>query len=178
MAPRRRSAYATTLVATTVATLLATLLVAGCGDADDADPEVSAPAASATDAGSPTTGSATVTTPSLVVTVGPVTPPGPTDPTVPAPSPSVLGEVPGGTARERAIADLAARQGAQPSAITVVSEENVVWPDSALGCPEPGMNYMQVLTDGVRIVLELDGVEYAYHGGGSRDVFLCPSPGG
>ena len=76
-----------------------------------------------------------------------------------------------------AVADLAVRQGVDPGAITVVGEENVTWPDSSLGCPEPGMAYMQVLTDGVRLVLELDGTRYEYHAGGSRPVpFFCANP--
>lgn len=78
---------------------------------------------------------------------------------------------------EAAIADLAAQQGVDPATITVVGEENVTWPDSSIGCPEEGMAYMQVLTDGVRLVLELDGVRYEYHAGGSRSTpFLCPDP--
>ncbi|MBA3604412.1 MAG: hypothetical protein H0W46_00265 [Acidimicrobiia bacterium] len=76
-----------------------------------------------------------------------------------------------------AVADLAARESVDPGAITVVGEENVTWPDSSLGCLEPGMAYMQVLTDGVRLVLELDGTRFEYHAGGSRpEPFFCPNP--
>ena len=42
--------------------------------------------------------------------------------------------------------------------VTVVSYEDVTWPDGALGCPEPGMSYTQALVPGARLVLEADGV--------------------
>lgn len=77
-----------------------------------------------------------------------------------------------------AIADLAARQEIDESEIGVVLVEEVVWPDSAMGCPEPGMAYAQATQDGLRIVLAYDGSEYAYHSGGMLDPFLCaPGPG-
>lgn len=59
------------------------------------------------------------------------------------------------------------------SAITVVGAESVVWPDGALGCPRPGVEYPQVQVDGYRIVLTADGLRYAYHGGGGKGPFLC-----
>ena len=72
-----------------------------------------------------------------------------------------------------AVADLMERTGASSEEITVQSVEAVVWPDGSLGCPQPGMAYTQVLTDGSRIVLTHAGIDYAYHSGGSRDPFLC-----
>ena len=76
-----------------------------------------------------------------------------------------------------AIADLAARETVNESEISVVSVEEVVWPNSAMGCPEPGMAYAQATQDGLRIVVASDGVEYAYHSGGSVDPFHCtPEP--
>jgi hypothetical protein len=76
----------------------------------------------------------------------------------------------------RAVADLVERAGVAEDAIVVVSSENVTWRDSSLGCPQRDMQYMQVLTDGVRIVLEVDGQRYEYHGGGRRSVFYCATP--
>jgi hypothetical protein len=72
-----------------------------------------------------------------------------------------------------AVADLAQLLGIAPSAITVVSVEEVTWPDASLGCPKPGMMYAQVLTPGSRIVLEVDGKTYEYHTGRGR-VVPCP----
>ncbi|MGH9895659.1 MAG: hypothetical protein ACREA0_27480, partial [bacterium] len=63
---------------------------------------------------------------------------------------------------EAAIADLAQRLGVAPSAIDVVSAEAVVWPDGALGCPQPGMVYTQVQVEGAQITLSHLGQAYAY----------------
>ncbi|PDW03149.1 hypothetical protein CJ255_10275 [Candidatus Viridilinea mediisalina] len=62
------------------------------------------------------------------------------------------------------IADLAAQQGVDPEQVSLAEVEFVTWPDGALGCPQEGMFYPQVLIDGFRAVLVADGVEYAYHG--------------
>jgi len=75
-----------------------------------------------------------------------------------------------------AVADLAERLGVDESAITVVSVDEVTWPDGSLGCPEPGMMYSQALEDGTLIVLEVDGTTYEYHGGVNRDPFYCEHP--
>lgn len=75
---------------------------------------------------------------------------------------------------DQAIADLADRLGNDPSSITVVSAEAVIWPDGGLGCPEPGMAYTQVQVDGLLIRLSADANEYRYHTGGRVSTpFLC-----
>lgn len=78
----------------------------------------------------------------------------------------------------QAIRDLAGRLHVGFDAITVVSAEAVVWPDGALGCPQPGMEYIQVQQDGMRIVLAAGGREYHYHSGETRGPFLCENPAG
>ena len=60
--------------------------------------------------------------------------------------------------------------------IRVVSEEEVTWSSSALGCAKPGQMYLTVLTPGFRVVLEHDGVQYAYHAGRDQRFFLCNTP--
>ena len=75
-----------------------------------------------------------------------------------------------------AIADLAARLGVDESAITLISQEEVTWPDRSLGCPQPDMSYIQVLVNGSLIILEVDGTTYEYHSGVGRDPFFCPDP--
>ena len=35
------------------------------------------------------------------------------------------------------------------------------------------MEYLQVLSDGARIILDVDGTQYNYHSGGERGLFLC-----
>jgi hypothetical protein len=75
---------------------------------------------------------------------------------------------------DQAVADLAERLDVAASDIEVVSAVLVTWPDTSLGCPKPGMAYAQVLTDGSRTTLRYNGVDYAYHTGGSVYVpFLC-----
>ncbi|MBC7290617.1 MAG: hypothetical protein H5T83_04665 [Actinotalea sp.] len=108
---------------------------------------------------------------------GPSSPtPEPTEATMtPSPAP---GATPGdvGTTAEDAVADLAARRGVDPSAVTVVGDDEVTWRDASLGCPAPGMAYAQVLTPGRLVVLEVEGTTVEYHSGGQRGLFLCDAP--
>lgn len=64
---------------------------------------------------------------------------------------------------DRAKRDLAVQQNTNADAVTLVSAEYRDWPDSALGCPRPGMMYAQVITPGYLITLEHDGATYEYH---------------
>jgi hypothetical protein len=68
--------------------------------------------------------------------------------------------------------DLAERVGISPDLVSVVLVAAVEWPDASLGCPQPGMEYAQVITPGFRVVLEAEGEEYVYHTGEDRFV-LC-----
>lgn len=78
---------------------------------------------------------------------------------------------------DAAVEDLATRLDVPVDQVTVVSAEAVTWGDTSLGCPQPGMRYAQVVTDGTRIVLAHDGTDYAYHSGGDRrSPFLCEQP--
>ena len=72
-----------------------------------------------------------------------------------------------------AIDDLVEYLGVDSASIAAETVEEVVWSNGSLGCPQPGMVYAQVLTDGLRIVLIHDGTEYVYHSGGMVDPFLC-----
>ena len=75
---------------------------------------------------------------------------------------------------DQAKGDLAGRLGVDASAIALISAELVEWSDASLGCPQPGMVYAQVPTDGSLIILSHGGAEYRYHTGGSVYVpFLC-----
>jgi hypothetical protein len=77
---------------------------------------------------------------------------------------------------ESARAELAARLGVAVDQIALLEVRSVVWPDRGLGCPQPGMNYLQVPQDGVLIRFRAGGRVFAYHGGGSRPPFLCEQP--
>lgn len=78
---------------------------------------------------------------------------------------------------ESARNDLAARLGVSAADIELKEFEEVMWPDSGLGCPESGQMYAQAVQKGFRILLSSAGVEYAYHGSEEREPFLCRPPG-
>jgi hypothetical protein len=75
-----------------------------------------------------------------------------------------------------AIADLTASLKVDAKVVEVVEAQFVTWRDSSAGCPRPGMQYLQVLTNGARIVLRVDGTIYHYHSGGSRPPLHCAKP--
>jgi hypothetical protein len=78
---------------------------------------------------------------------------------------------------EQARLALAERLGIAPDEITAGSVEAVTWPDTGLGCPDPEMMYLQVLTPGYRIVLSAGGNEYVYHTNRSDQIVLCGPDG-
>ncbi|NOX43046.1 MAG: hypothetical protein GXP19_04840 [Gammaproteobacteria bacterium] len=58
--------------------------------------------------------------------------------------------------------------------ISVQEVSSVQWSDSSLGCPQQGMMYAQVITDGYKVVLELDNKLYPLHvGTRSGRAVLC-----
>ena len=60
-------------------------------------------------------------------------------------------------------ADLANRLTISPNEITLVEAIAVEWTNSSLGCPQPGMEYLQVTTPGYRILLQANDQPYEYH---------------
>jgi hypothetical protein len=74
---------------------------------------------------------------------------------------------------DKAQAALAQDLGIKAGDITLVSLEPIVWRDSSLGCPQPGMNYMQVLISGYKIVLEAQSKRYNYHTDQRTRVVRC-----
>ena len=72
--------------------------------------------------------------------------------------------------------DLAQHLDISPDKIEVVEVKAVVWRDSSLGCPQPGMAYLQVLQDGLLIRPKVGDKIYNYHSGGNRPPFLCENP--
>ena len=71
------------------------------------------------------------------------------------------------------LAVLSDRLAIPASDITVVGAESMVWPNGALGCPQPDMAYTQALVEGTLIVLFADDNTYSFHSGGAREPFLC-----
>jgi hypothetical protein len=76
----------------------------------------------------------------------------------------------------QAISALAEKLSIDPEEIQVISAESVVWSDSSLGCPQPGMNYLMVLTDGYRVVLTVDEEPYYYHANQRGYGLFCDNP--
>lgn len=73
-------------------------------------------------------------------------------------------------------ADLAQRLSTSVDQINVVESEPVEWSDSSLGCPQPDMFYMQVITPGYRIVLDANGQQYEYHSNRDISFVYCEDP--
>ena len=69
--------------------------------------------------------------------------------------------------------DLARRLGVPVSALTLKSATPLDWPNSSLGCPEPRLVYLQVITLGFLIVLSYEGKDYEYHSDMKGPPFLC-----
>lgn len=74
---------------------------------------------------------------------------------------------------ERIVAAAAAVAAVDTSAVTVVSTEAVTWNDGSLGCPKPGVMYIQQIIAGYRVVVEVGGKPYDYRVGSSGDPKLC-----
>lgn len=118
---------------------------------------------------SPGDGDATTLTPTDEPTEDP-TEGEPTDETDPPPS---------GNSDERvdaAVADLAERLDVSVDDVTAGALEQVTWSDGSIGCPAAGQSYTQALVPGARVLLTVDGTEYAYHGEGEEPLFYCAEP--
>jgi hypothetical protein len=76
---------------------------------------------------------------------------------------------------DAATSDLARQLDLAPEEIRLVTVEAVQWPDASLGCPEPGMSYVQMIVPGYRIVLMATGQEYEYHADLTRAI-SCHEP--
>ena len=74
-----------------------------------------------------------------------------------------------------AIEALAREVGVPQDQIIVAQVEPQDWPNSALGCPEPGRAYLQVITPGYRVILSAQGKDYEYHTNQTTMVVRCPS---
>ena len=77
----------------------------------------------------------------------------------------------------QAMEDLASRLALPVERIEFLEMKSVLWPDRGLGCPRPGMVYLQVQQDGYLIRLRAGKREFDYHGGGQRPPFLCEKAG-
>ena len=71
---------------------------------------------------------------------------------------------------ENAKEDLAQRLSISTTQISLIEAVEVEWSDSSLGCPQPDMAYLQVITPGYRILLEASGTQYEYHS--NKDIYV------
>jgi hypothetical protein len=74
---------------------------------------------------------------------------------------------------ELARQDLARQLNIDPATITLIAISAVDWNDSSLGCPQPGVNYMQVITPGYNMRLDAQGKAYEYHSDAKSAVVQC-----
>lgn len=75
---------------------------------------------------------------------------------------------------DRAASALASELRIPRDQVLVLRVDAVEWPDSSLGCPEPGKAYLQVITPGYRAILSAGGREYEYHTNRTDMVVRCP----
>jgi len=59
--------------------------------------------------------------------------------------------------------------------LVIVHADSVVWNDGSLGCPEPGMMYIQALLNGYWVVIEAAGQNYDFRVGSGGSFRLCPT---
>jgi hypothetical protein len=70
---------------------------------------------------------------------------------------------------------LAKQLGISMDQIAISNIKPVVWRDAGLGCPKPGVDYIQVETPGYQIVLEAQGQSYNYHTDETQRFVPCRS---
>jgi hypothetical protein len=66
-------------------------------------------------------------------------------------------------AKVLAAEDLASRLEIKAEQVAVISTEVVEWPNACLGIEERDVACAEVITQGFRIVLDVEGVRYEYH---------------
>jgi hypothetical protein len=92
----------------------------------------------------------------------------------PTPSPVVIPIPPDAAgavdaARQAAVSHL----GIGPDQLQVSQVEAHQWPDSSLGCPQPGLLYSQIVTPGFLVVLSSGTHQLEYHTDMRSRVVLC-----
>ena len=104
-----------------------------------------------------------------------------TTPTTPVPTPTGGGAALPDDLRTRpavaaAIADVARREGVDPSQVAVAAWSPVTWTDGSLGCPQEGTSYTQALVEGELLMLRVEAGLFQYHAGGDGRFTYCADP--
>lgn len=79
--------------------------------------------------------------------------------------------------RRAVVADAAKRFKVAESAVVLVHAEKFVWSDSALGCPEPGVIYTQMLVHGFRVVAKTSAGSLTYNTDSGDRAVICGAHG-
>lgn len=117
----------------------------------------------------------TVVATPVVVDLGEITP-APEEESQPREMPQPGVPDPAQAMSNKAATDLAGRLNVDVDEVNVASVEATEWRDSSLGCPQPGQNYMMVITPGFTVVLEAKGQQYRYHTDRKAKVVFCGQP--
>lgn len=80
------------------------------------------------------------------------------------------------TMAQTATDDLAQRLSVPKDQIKFIEASSVTWSDGSLGCPKPGVAYIQMLVTGYLVVLESGGTRYEYHADDRGNISYCQSP--
>lgn len=71
------------------------------------------------------------------------------------------------------VGEIARLAGVPVDQVIVISAESMIFPDGGLGCPVPGMNYIQVQVEGFKLVAEAGGAKYDFRGTGPDSFRRC-----
>ena len=77
-------------------------------------------------------------------------------------APAVASPVPGSVEAKVGQA-LSKKTGVDTSKLVLTTKDALDWPDSALGCPAPGMMYSQIVTSGFKLVYSDGAKTYEVH---------------
>jgi len=92
----------------------------------------------------------------------------------PAPTPSPMPIPPEAAASVDAAKQAAVTHlGVTPDQLQVSQVEARQWPDSSLGCPQPGQLYSQIVTPGFLVMLTSGAHQLEYHTDMRNRVVLC-----
>lgn len=77
------------------------------------------------------------------------------------------------SAQDAAIREAVSHLGVPASQLRVSDLQRRTWPDSALGCPQPGVLYAQVVTPGFVVFVDGVGKQLEYHADTRGRAVLC-----
>ncbi len=116
-------------------------------------------------------------TPSTTPMASPASSPVRTIPRVSPPATPTDGEGVPAAITTAVLDDVVERTGVEPGSVVVIKAEPTVWPNGALGCPEPGKMYTEALEPGYWLVVEAGGQRMDYRVTRRGTLKLCENPG-